>query len=269
MKSVYFRLNCFEFKVINYIFKRFYKTWFDKYEDIAPLGYIALLEHKKDYENIKDERQKFFKACSYCSAGMQKFFDSYSVGYFETISLTELTERHTDASSLYNNIEELENYNLLKSLFNEVLAYYSLEDKKIIFDYMFNSLSKTAIYTKYKINRNYLKQLVVDVRKLYFDKLVENDYFSKSKKIYNFNKDFEKVEKLPDVLICKLLKQNKIPIEDIARVSGVEVDKVLKILMHTNRKLKFFLFQIQKLRKAYFPEYSLKELAEWQIWEKL
>lgn len=262
MKSVYFTLDCFEMKVINSVFRRYYKSFYDRFEDIAPLGYISMLEHKKDYEDIKDERQKFYKAYSYCASGMQKFFDSYSLGYFNTISLNEFTERHTEDFALCNNIEDYENYNLLKSAFNEILFYYSLEDKKIIFDYMFNKLSKTAIYSKYKINLNYLRQLVVDVRKLYFDKLVEYGYFSNSKKMYNFYKDFEKTEKLPDVLICKLLKQNKIPIEDIARVSGVDIEKVPKILMHTNRKLSFYLFQIQKLRKKYFPEYSLKELAE-------
>lgn len=265
MKSIYLRLRCFEGQVLNFTFRRFYKTWFDKYDDIAPLGYLALIEHKKDYEDISDEKQKFWRAVAYCSAGMQKYLDSYSVGYFETISLTELTERHTDTYSFCNNIEDLENYNFLKSLFNDVISYYSLTDKKIIFDYMFNGLSKTTIYKKYKINLLYLKTLIIDVRKLYFDKLVENDYFSKKHKHYSFCKDFEKIEKLPDKLICKLLKDNKIPIEDIAKVSGVDIDKIPKILMHTNRKLSFFLYQIQKLRKVYFPSYSLKELAGWQI----
>lgn len=262
MKSIYLRLNCFEGQVLNFTFRKYFKTWFDKYDDIAPLGYIALIEHKEDYELIEDEKQKFWRAVSYCSAGMQKYLDSYSVGYFETISLTELTERHTDTFSFCNNIDDLENFNYLKTLFNDAISYYSTKDKKIIFDFMFNDMSKTAICKKYKINFVYLKTLIVDVRKLYFDKLVENDYFSKKHNHYNFYKDFEKMEKLPDKLICKLLKENKIPIEDIAKVSGVDIEKVPKILMHTNRKLSFFLYQIQKLRKVYFPNYSLKELAE-------
>ena len=261
MKSVYINLYGFDGKVINYTFKKYFSKWRSMYEDIAPLGYIALIEHKQDYELVEDEKQRFMKAVSYCATAMQKFFDSYCVGRFEIVSLNDLIERHVEDITFCNNIEDFENYSFLKTLFNETLQHYSLEDKKIIFDYMFNGLSKTDIYKKYKINTKYLKELVFNVRKSYFDLLVENGYFAKHKTYFNLLSDFAKFEKQKDILICSLLKEKHIPIEDISNITGVPVEKVPKILMHTKNNMSFFLYQIQKLRKCYFPEYTLQELC--------
>ena len=257
------RLHCFECKVINFTFRRFFSSWLDKYEDIVPLGYIALLEHKKDYENIDEENRKFWKAVSYCSAGMRKYFDkTYNFEKVLTLSdYEETNEKYIEDFLASNDIDSYINYESMKSLFLSVLLCYSQIDKQIIFDFMFNDISKTDIYKKYNISRFYLKNLVVSVRQDYFNILKENDFF-KNDKYINLYYYFEKVEKKKDVLICSLIKRRNIPVEEIAKILNISVEKVSKILNHTQKNLKFYLFQIQKLRKVYFPEFSLEELAK-------
>lgn len=246
-------------------YNKYYRNW-SKYGD--ELFGEAFIETYKIKESIKDlsEKERYIEYFKVANNTMSKLIHK-TYKNLDNVSMNqriaksgenkiELQQVIKDPKEIKTNID----YKFLIKALKTALKKQEEKERNIINEYLILKEKPSKIVKKYKIEKNELEKIVKDFRQLYFNILLKYKYITESEKErYLQNEDFkEKEEK--EIKIIKLIKESKIPLEEIAKVLEMSEQDLNKRLNGKNSK--FMLYEIQKLRRIYFNNYTLEELAE-------
>ena len=252
-------------RALLYAYKKFFKNFYDLFDDLMASGYLEILSHKDSINSCVSEKDKFFKCFQWACYGFQKLLNNEIKNSHNSYSLSSMSEDFDDDLFKTYFVDfcsfEYGNMAFLLDKLNCLFSTYSKKEMSVLKLYFFGGYTVVELSKFFKMSKNEIPLLILDFRNRFFNSLIACGYFSeKDKSLLNYN-EFAKKEKLPAVKICTLLKEANIDIEDIAKITCLDVCRVKDILEHKRNNCKFFLWQIQKLRKAYFLNYSLEELA--------
>lgn len=266
--------------IYNRYFKR-YSSFLDsdfKY-DIVMHGIVALYEceHNLNFSICVDIEKEY---CRICSNAMSRYF--YSLHFCKCVSLDENISNDGELSILDtvgyedNYFFDTEfNYNNLKKLFLNLLNTYKNLEYEILLDYIIKKINLNDIRKKYSIGINKIKNIIREFRCKFSKILNENGYNINympsedlcvpiNQKIKNLrkrkNNNCSIENRIGEFYIYKLLRE--IPISEISNCLNVPEKEINDILLHLVGCKKLYLYQIQKLRVCFFPDYSLEKLCE-------
>lgn len=245
------------------IYKKYYKNYKKYKEELFAEAYVDALEKQNKLKDL-DRDTRLYKYMNIASNSMGKQIykikrDSKNISINTktkkskdiTLEMTLESPKPIDAG---NDLTQLLNY------FKSVLNEEKKEKKKIIIEYIIIQKTIEQIKKKYKVNEEEIKNTIEEFRQKYFNKLVEIEYlYPEEEAIYLCNKDFKKEEK-KTTKINRLLKEKGIQVKEIAKVLKITEEEAEKKLNEENKN-KFYLYDIQILRKEYFPNETLEVLA--------
>ena len=238
-------------------------------------AYIKILENKKNQDLSFEKKVKIVQN------EVQKAIYKRNQKEDEKSFDEEYSEEEQNNFNILksNCLEEEINYNTLKDLFINFYKNYNLPQKKFIIEKIFNNTSFKELAKKYKITINKLTEFLYNFRVDFLNYLVDNGYFE-SKNNFNIQRftrcfygniiclekkkqgdlfDFSRCPK--DFKIYKLIRENIKNINKYAKSINIPPTKLDKIIKHKSGNRKLYLYEINILRKKYFNEYTLEELA--------
>lgn len=250
-------------KAVKGAYNKYYRNWNNYKEELLQEGFIKAYEIKKEIQNLSDQEKyiEYFKVANRIISNLinkiYKNLDNVSlnqsINEIEDIKLEQVIQ---DKNEIKTNID----YQFLIKALKTALKKQGEKERNIINEYLILQEKQSKIIKKYKIEKDELEKIIKDFRQLYFNILLKYKYITENEKeTYLQNEDFkEKEEKT--IKIIKLIKESKIPQEEIAKVLEISEQDLNKRLNGKNSK--FMLYEIQKLRRLYFNNYTLEELAE-------
>ncbi len=268
------------YTLYNLHYSRFYKIKFD----LIMSGYETLLENKKNLLNLS-EHDYFVKASKFAAIGMHRYFYLYSKKNMSLDTPLDDDFYLSDVLPSSFNIEDNLCYNNLLILFRNFCISYDKLNLQIFLDYMKIS-NFIKLRSKYKKNYDDLKNIVIQFRKDFYNYLCSVGYLDFNKN-FKFDKDFRnkkviskeyrkllysrKIAKKEDSLdystykndfkIYKLIRENN-NIDLCCSFLDIDVVQLKKIVFHSScQKAKLYLYQIAKLKKNVFKDYSLSDLV--------
>lgn len=213
-------------------FKAFSKSKYDLFIQ----AYISIKKAPKDtIKMTKEEKLQYYKVRA--QIGMKKIKNLIVEKKFEETT-TEEMERIKDNSEIVEN----DTFFLINTL-KEILKQYTKEEQ--------NKIIKMII-----TNKKTYHKLLKNFREKYFNNLVKKDYLEEKDKKFYLTQEKKQKKKLK---IIELLNKENIDTKEIAKTLNINEETAKKI---KENKKKLFLYQIQKLRKEYFKQFKLEELAE-------
>lgn len=265
----------------NFKFNKISNQDFDEAFVSAYIGILEGLQNDNSFKNInlcdrnfmgKDDYLKLLK---YGRRGIRKYFFSKSV--FPCCSLDKPIIDEKKSKTFGETIPFYSSYYFdyenLKNLLQKELLNYNCYEKEII-KLFIEGMTKQDLMKKFKISFEELGSLILSFRKKFKDVLLKNNIFNFS--FDSENKDFlsyqvyqngERIKELREGLIfgrdIKLIKLVKnTPINELSSFLGLSINNLQDIIEHRKGASKFWLYQVQKIRKKYFPDLSFEELLE-------
>lgn len=265
---------------------KFFNASNEDFDDVFMCAYIGILEglkndedlNKYDFNNKNIGKEAYRKLLKYGSKGVRGYFLGKNRHFKKNlISIDEPTIINEKKSKIAYKIPVYDFYNFdyscVVDLLEKELINYSSREKEIIKSYV-NGLTKQDIIKKFKITFEDLGILFFRFRKRFKDILLKNGIVDFS--FDNTNEEFlsrkvyqekERQKELQscfvygrDIKIIKLLKQ--VPAEEVCSLLKISFERYDSIINHKVGQSKFWLYQIQKIRKQFFSEYTLEELLE-------
>ena len=225
------------------------------------------LNFLNDYDNKKQEiellsndieRYKFVRKLF-----IHNVFSYYDYYYypFDSCSL----------NSNVNNIEDLTisdivgaddyfsfDFEYLKYVFKKIeLQYFNKNERKIIEDFVLNGYDNSKIFKKYNVCQFDLLVILLYFRYKFAKCLLDTDFISKKEFDKLLNQSYGNILNR-NILINKLCLD--LNLYEVAKLLNLSLKYVKWAIF--NMGPKFSLFNVQKLRKVYFPKYTLEELVE-------
>ena len=266
---------------------RFYKISDRNFDDAFICAYIGILEglknnedlNKYDFDSKNIDKEIYLKLLSFGRSGVSKYFFGKFRGVNRILySINKPILKGEKKSKTFADImPTYDYYNLdcyvVMELLEKELSNYSLREKEIIKSYV-NGLTKQDIMKKYNISFEDLGILIFRFRKKFKEVLLENgivgfsfDNTNEEFLSYKSYQDGERRKELRssfvygrDIKIIELVKQ--IPSEKVCSSLKISFEDYDCIVNHKKGSSKFWLYQIQKIRKQFFNEYTLEELLE-------
>lgn len=250
------------------------KSW--KKYDYVTQAYAKLLEVNKDKSmSFKDMVRVARSEISRIYASDISMLKKYT-----ELPDDEYCEEHPMRAMEDNNLKKRLDYETLKYCFVSFYKNYNLPKKEFIIDRLFKGVSPFEIKKKYQLSTTQQLDLLYEFRKSFLNYLVDVEYFEsnnnftieerpKSSTINKINYRKKKQVKqgsfdystcLNDLKVYELIRQDG----DLNKYSDylkISYNKLIKILHHGLGGDKLFLYQINMLRKKYFNDYTLEELA--------
>ena len=258
------------------VYKKYYKTYKTIANDLLTDSLIYVLEHKDELRNFslkENEHELFYKIFKFSVCAMQiktKAIKENVMSDKDPFFETSLAS----PGSIYDNLEF---DNLLKQL-KMFLKSYDIQKRVIVLAMLKKEDLRTISKTN-KISLINISKVIQEFREEFSNYLITIGYITNPNDLYNKNlkSNREKVEERKklkkqasslifetyqrDLLIYKLIRDNKL-LNKGAKVLGMSEQDLEKCCYHSNNSKKIlFLYQIQKLRNAFFNNYSLSDLA--------
>ena len=244
-------------------------------DDLIQEGCCAILENRKQFENLL-EKDRFNMQYKLARNAMYNYIYQNITKHTPLCGFEDFDIMEGD---LLDFICCEDCYNLdfkfLINSFKFCLKDYEKKDVEILLKYFFFEDGKTTIIKKFNLKKDYLSCLVRGFRIKYFLYLksfgydfsfdFKNDEFSlsvsqKRKKIKDEAKKNNVEIFFDDKVIYKLMREN--PQNDYAKILNKSFDYVSKIINRKSWVFKLKTFEVQLLRKKFFPECSIEKLLE-------
>ena len=265
---------------------KFYKVKSQNFDDAFMSAYIGILEGLQnnielknvDFDNKNLDKNIYIQLLKYARQGFRKY---YFVKYENSIQKCSFdkpileNEKKSKTFGETISFEDVYNfdYEIIENLLQKELLNYSLQEKEIISLYI-DGMTKQDLMKKFKISFESLGNLIFAFRNNFKYILLQNDILDFS--FDNENKEFSSYQEYQDgerrkelknglvvgrdIKIIELVKT--LPIDDLSAFLGLTNTVVQDIMEHKKGSSKFWLYQVQQLRKKYFPQYSFEELLE-------
>lgn len=272
-----------DFRLVKHCIKELYRFWGKRKKrissDLLLDGFIALKEFKKDNVEFND----VVLMRHVCNVLQKKLRNMNN----KCVSLSSPLKRYDnnkcleDVTSDKKDYFEKYDFEFLETTMNNVLNLYNKETQKVLRFYFFEDNNRVATCKKFKISNQQLGKYVRDFREKFASKLIYYGYMDvlayineevdefvldkyhknayerlKAKKqgitLYNVN----------DYQIFKLMRNGNI--SEYASFLKWDENDLNATLSHAQRSKKLFLYQIQALRKQFFPSYSFNDLVS--VW---
>ena len=274
------RLDGVEFKVLNVIYKKFFKNYWRIKDYLYLDGYIAILEYKKENPNACESDLIACVSNAMGKLAHKQFLDE------DTISLEKENSKGSILSdtvhSLVGIVDSI-NFKYLLFLFDNFIKEYktiNIGSCNVFLDY-YNGFTLSYLCNKYGLVSSAVIKHIRDFRKAFESYLISSSYLNNS--IYKDDEfSFTTIEKnvnkrhyqktnnqaidlktyKNDFYICELLRNSK-DLTQYANCLNINVDLLERLIYHKNScgVVKLSLYQIQKLRLNFFNNYTLEELA--------
>lgn len=267
--------------VVNYAFSSKYSNYKHIAKDLFQEAYLYIFKKFDEFKEM-DEKKRFYNYFIFSLYAFNSYLSKYKKGCF--IDFGDKHEESTNSNIMQVTVatcETPEDYLSYKELYNIFLNFLKSYDKLIakIFYLQFIGYSFRIIATNFNISVQLVKKYIIKFREDFRDHL-------NNLGLYSILKDVSSDLKSPNnVVICKrryVLKKLGIDIdyslysndyfilkllrnvEDLtpyAECLSLSIDELKVYLYHTRKGLNFTLYNIQKLRKNFFPNYSLYDLT--------
>ena len=243
-----------------------------EYYDYLIQCYTRILEAKKKQDlNFEDMKRLAISELNKIYRTNKNYYKKF----------TDLPDEEYEEGSKQRNVlqdETLENkfkYETLKECFIKFLNNYN--DKQFIIDKLFNKIHVSKLSKKYNISNGEQTDIVYKFRQKFLNYLVKVGYFESKNnlKIEKYSREnilcklcHQKKRNLlnynqcpNDLKIYELIRDNIVNLEQYANDVFLTKEKLKVILNHNTASSKLYLYQINILRKKYFNNYTLEELA--------
>lgn len=272
--------NSREFQVSIYVYKKYFRKYENYFDDLVMTGYLGILENVKNKNIDKlgltaDEQFTYYYnyALGAMSTFTRKLHDNDLLLSTPTADGLCLADMLTDNSIDYDDVSSY-----ILDECSRLLKTFDLQSQKILKDYIFNGLTMSEIYQRYKLNKIKLCSLVRDFRSQLADildnkgislknNLQDADEFTKilqtKQRLKNKQNGVNSFDSPNNYKIYDLLRDMP-SLTEISNYLGITEKYLNRILntFQTNSKCpKLYLYQIQKLRVKYFQNYSLQQLV--------
>lgn len=254
---------------------RYWKEDRKNLDDYIIQCYIKILGTKKNQKLSYDDMKKI--AFNELIRLHRAYIKRYKMCELPDTEYNEEDEEHNTAILSTNNLDDTLNFNALKKCFNDFFKNSSY-NKQFIIDKLFKKGNAGIIAKKYKIGCQYHSEIIYKFRQDFLNYLVKVGYFDSSNnfkidkflnrnKIYLIKKEqgnsFDYGQCSNDLKIYKLLRNNIENINEYAKDIYLSAELLKNIVLHVvGGKCKLKLYQINILRKKYFNDYTLEELAK-------
>lgn len=265
---------------------KFYKISKQNFDDAFMSAYIGILEGLQFDEALKnvDFNQKqlnkdiYIKLLKMGRKGLKNYYFEKNCDFVQKCSFDKpILENEKKSKTLGEMIpfEDIYNfdYEIIESLLQNEFLNYTLQERKIISSYI-DGITKQDLMKTFNISFEDLGNLIFTFRNKFKDILLQNDIFEFS--FDNENKEFlsyqayqdgERRKELRNGLVVgrdiKLIQLVKtLPIDILSEFLGLSINELKDIIEHKKGSSKFWLYQVQQLRKKFFPQYTFEELLE-------
>lgn len=274
-----------DFRLVTHCYKeltRFLGKLAKKYKkDLILSGYTALLELKKTNPGKDFEDVEMYRVVNrainreYRIKKEEHYFISTSKSFVDYDENSASFESELIDESTYFDKYDLE---FLSSCVNSILDEYGEKQRLILNFYFFECNNRVTTCRKFGISNHMLRELVRGYRDKLSDELIlcgydevkayikEQDEFVLDQGHKNAYERFKAKKQgvilynVNDYLIYKLMRDSDKICEYADFLQCTEND-LRTILTHGKSAGKLHLYQIQALRKTYFPAYTLQELV--------
>lgn len=267
---------------------KFFKARKDNFDDVFLYAYVGILEglnensylKKIDFDNRNLEKEIYSKLLLFAHRGVRKYGKNYLIRNKNNEEICCLDSPLKDEENSKNFGESLLfvdepnfDYEIIVDLLKKELLNYSLKEREIILAYI-NGMTKQDVMKKFRISFEDLGRLIFLFRGRFKNILLKNDiveFSFDSQNIefssYSLYQNTERRKELKnslvfgrDIRILQLVKD--LSINELSSLLGLSIDSLKDIIEHRKGSAKFWLYQVQKIRKKFFPKYSLEELLE-------
>lgn len=149
-------------------------------------------------------------------------------------------------------------FEYLKYVFKKIeLQYFDKNERNIIEDFILKGYDNSKIFKKYNVCQFDLVVILSYFRYKFAKSLLDTDFISK-KEFDNLLNQNEGDIFSKNILINRLCLD--LDLKEVSKILNLPLKYIRFAIFNIGRK--FSLWDIQKLRKIYFKEYSLEELSE-------
>lgn len=278
--------NVYELAISQDVYYRYFSKYKSARDDFIYSGYIEILENKDKLVGLVD--LDYYRVCfNIACKGMNKFVITHRYKNSQTINIsTEFDDKDVgfDKFTDFHSADEHLNYQCLVDYIKKFCSIYD-SDKVKIFKMFFNGSNLDEIKKQLKFSYANIKDSIISFRQDLFDYLLFNglisnfkvefdniplsyntlasaqyDFIKKLKKSGQFDYKFYK----HDYFIYKLIRKDS-DFNKFASVLDIDNTRLEKIVNHKINCAKLKLYQVQQLRRSYFPNYSLSDLVNCEL----
>lgn len=265
-------------KAIKVAYRKYYYDY-DMFDDLYQESFLYILTKSSEFKNL-DGENLFYKVYSLSKYAMNSFIRKDKTLYYSDIPNSNADENNCSFTPVSNSTPE--DYLKSRELYCNYLNFLKTYNLKIskIFNLYFNNVSIKQIAKYFNLTPSVVGHYILKFR-VDFKKYLEN--------IYNFKlpitigltikdniatvKNRVARYKLKasggdyysmypnDYLILKLLRSES-NLTNFANCLIISLEELNSIIYHKKINRKLTLYQIQKLRKNFFPNYTLYDLVE-------
>lgn len=266
---------------------KFYKISNKNFDDAFMSAYLGIVEGLKndsafigiDLDDVNAlSKEQYITLLHYGGMGLRRYY--FQKRYDCPVSICSIDKPLKDEkrSKTFGETIVSENtynldYNLIVELLQKELSKYNLKEREVLSAY-FEGITKQDIMKKFRLSFEELGVLVCNFRSKFNNVLFENEVFdspllldNREFSSYQEYQDGERRKELAkglvlgrDIKLIKLVKT--LPMNELSEFLGVSLDNLTDIIEHRKGSSKFWLYQVQQIRKKYFPTYSFEELFE-------
>ena len=272
-----------------FIYKKFFRNYNKWRNDLINTGIAYIYQNEDKLLKFKDINTfEFFKEiCRIAHAGIRQYIYSEKKQSFIDFSDCLNTQKDLNSNNKMSEdffcfmenrdfkVEDNLNFEILINYLKEFLETIEIKKQMFIKDFICG-YSIYEISKKYKMACRWVSETIFDFQNAFGEFLLDVGYFE-NRNVIDFSKKikarrvrtFEKQEALKngkfvlydnDMMIYEILRGEK----DLARFADVlkiSEEKLKKIIFHSQPNIKLFLFDVQKLRKQFFKNYSFEFLV--------
>lgn len=268
-------------------YSKYYNVSKQDFDDAFISAYVGIMDGIKADNNLKNidfdcknlSKDIYLKLLHYGRLGVRKYYfgGKYGILIKECSFDKPILENEKKSKTFGETIpfEDIYNfdYEIVENLLQKELLNYNLEERQIINLYI-NGMTKQDLMKKFHKSFYELGDIIFAFRKSFKDVLLQNEivefsFDSENKEFLDYQayQQGERRKELKkglvegrDIKIVQLVKS--LPQVSVSELLGLSISDLQDIIGHKKGASKFWLFQIQKLRKTFFPEYSFEELFE-------
>lgn len=264
----------------------FYKVSKQDFDDAFLSAYLGILEGVQnsstlqniDFNNKNLDKSIYRELLCYGRRGLRDYFFEKNRSFAQICSFDKPVLENDGKSKTFGEMIPFEDtytfdYEFIENLLQKELLNYTLQERKIISLYI-DGTTKQDLMKTFNISFENLGILIFAFRNNFKDVLLKNGIiefsFDKDNKeflSYQAYQDGERRKELRNGLVVgrdiKLMQLVKtLSIDDLSEFLGLSINDLQDIIEHRKGSSKFWLYQVQQLRKKFFPQYSFEELFE-------
>ena len=265
---------------------KFFKISKQNFDDAFMSAYIGILEGLKldkslnnvDFNQKQLDKDIYIKLLKMGRKGLREYYFEKNRSFAQICSFDKpVLENEKKSKTLGEMIPFEDTYNfdyeIVENLLQNEFLNYTLQERKIISSYI-DGITKQDLMKTFNISFEDLGNLIFTFRNKFKDILLKNDIiefsFDKDNKeflSYQAYQDGERRKELRNGLVVgrdiKLIQLVKtLSIDSLSEFLGLSISDLQDIIEHKKGSSKFWLFQVQQLRKKFFPQYTFEELLE-------